>query len=177
MSIKLVARGRWVKKDQKMVHMVYERPLRRKLAFAISYFFRDNDFGISPKLYKITRIILDFFTDCCWGNPIEVTQGPTSITNFFFFFFEKKRIFLITSPIYRHMGQTNSDFFLLMIFFVLPFARIIQHSVFTSKLFITSSTKSRSSTQHTVFRLESNLVIGTTIPGNSQWTKMGKIVQ
>ena len=79
------------------------------------------------------------------------------------------------------MGQTNSDFFFIIIFFVLPFARIIQHSVFPSKLFITylltSFTKSRSSTQHTVFRLESNLVIGTTIPGNSQWTKMGKIVQ
>ena len=74
------------------------------------------------------------------------------------------------------MGQTNSDFFIIKLF-VLPFARIIQHSVFPSKLFITSSTKSRSSTQHTVFRLESNLVIGTTIPGNSQWTKMGKIVQ
>ena len=175
MSIKLVARGRWVKKAQKLVHMVYERPLRWKLAFAISYFFRDNDFGISPKLYKITRIILDFFTDCCWGNPIEVTQGPTSITKFFFFF-EKKRIFFNHFP-NIDIWAKQIVIFLLIIFFVLPFARIIQHSVFPSKLFITSSTKSRSSTQHTVFRLESNLVIGTTIPGNSQWTKMGKIVQ
>ena len=174
MSIKLVARGRWVKKDKKFVHMVYERPLRWKLAFAISYFFRDNDFGISPKLYKITRIILDFFTDCCWGNPIEVTQGPTSIT--IFFFFEKKRIFFNHFP-NIDIWAKQIVIFLLIIFFVLPFARIIQHSVFPSKLFITSSTKSRSSTQHTVFRLESKLVIGTTMPGNSQWTKMGKIVQ
>ena len=175
MSIKLVARGRWVKKDQKMVHMVYERPLRWKLAFAISYFFRDNDFGISPKLYKITRIILDFFTDCCWGNPIEVTQGPTSITNFFFFWKKKKDFFNHFPNI--DIWAKQIVIFLLIIFFVLPFARIIQHSVFPSKLFITSSTKSRSSTQHTVFRLESKLVIGTTMPGNSQWTKMGKIVQ
>ena len=175
MSIKLVARGRWVKKAQKLVHMVYERPLRWKLAFAISYFFRDNDFGISPKLYKITRIILDFFTDCCWGNPIEVTQGPTSIT-IFFFFLKKKRIFFNHFP-NIDIWAKQIVIFLLIIFFVLPFARIIQHSVFPSKLFITSSTKSRSSTQHTVFRLESKLVIGTTMPGNSQWTKMGKIVQ
>ena len=176
MSIKLVARGRWVKKAQKLVHMVYERPLRWKLAFAISYFFRDNDFGISPKLYKITRIILDFFTDCCWGNPIEVTQGPTSITNFFFL--KKKRIFFNHFPNIDIWAKQIVIFFINNIF---CFAFCKDYSVFPSKLFITylliSSTKSRSSTQHTVFRLESKLVIGTTMPGNSQWTKMGKIVQ